>query len=121
MKRPIVLLGIIAACIAVQDPPSGVSAEHPANPPSTPAFSLIATKVNAAKAGTGLDKADVGVVREDKTQARLEKKVRNSFDRAEPEQTTEAEEEPADNHGALSMATARAAAALLKKKGLEAS
>ena len=61
----------------------------------------------------------------DETQARyrpvctLEKKVRKSLDQAELEQATEAEEELADNHDALSIATSRAAPAFLKKERLE--
>ena len=117
MKRLIIMLGCIAACIASQDSYFTVPAEHLADPPATLAFALIVTKVNAAK--VDLDKANVDVARQDETQARLEKKVKKSFDRAEVEQTTEAEVELADNHDALSMVTVRAAAALLKKKGLE--
>ena len=121
MKGLIAMLGCIAACIAVQglDPYSAVPfpAEHLAEPPATLAFPLIVTKVNAAK--LDVNKANADAARRDETKARWEKKVQVSFDRAELEQTTEAEDELADNREALSTATARAADAQMKMQGLE--
>ena len=115
------MFGCIAACIAVQDldPHFDVPfrAEHLAESPATLASPLIVTKVNAAKLDG--DKANANVARHDETRVRWEKKVRQSSHRAELEQTTEAQQELADNGDVLSLATTRAATALLKKQQLE--
>ena len=122
----LVILGCITACIAVQDLDSTVvhmysdipvRTEHSAELPAALEFPLIVTKVKAAK--LDVDDANANAARQNEAQARWEKKVRESLDRAELEKTTEAKTDLADNQDALSVATARAAAAQLKKKGLE--